>query len=167
MSGNASFAVTLSVETSAGQVVTATATDPNGNTSEFSACQSVAVGQQFFTVAPCRAVDTRDPVGALGGPALTPQSARTFALAGACGIPASAKSVAVNLTVTQPAAPGTSSFIPRKWPSPCEQHQLLRGADALEQRDPSALDGWIRVVAVENAAAGSVHFILDVSGYFE
>ncbi|HZB46314.1 MAG TPA: FG-GAP-like repeat-containing protein, partial [Pyrinomonadaceae bacterium] len=42
-SGNASFDVTLPVAVSLGEVVTATATDPAGNTSEFSACQTVAL----------------------------------------------------------------------------------------------------------------------------
>jgi CSLREA domain-containing protein len=39
--GDVSFDVTLAAATSAGEVVTATATDPAGNTSEFSACETV------------------------------------------------------------------------------------------------------------------------------
>jgi CSLREA domain-containing protein len=42
-SGNASLSVTLPVSITAGHVITATATDPQGNTSEFSACRSVVV----------------------------------------------------------------------------------------------------------------------------
>ena len=40
-SGNASFTVTLSTSVAAGQSITATATDPDGNTSEFSQCAPV------------------------------------------------------------------------------------------------------------------------------
>jgi hypothetical protein len=42
--GNASFLVTFPTATTAGQVISATATDPNGNTSEFSADMTVQAG---------------------------------------------------------------------------------------------------------------------------
>src|SRR5207237_1239511 len=42
--GNASFNATLPIAARAGQVVTATATDPDGNTSEFSLAVAVAQG---------------------------------------------------------------------------------------------------------------------------
>src|SRR4029079_6932087 len=60
----------------------------------------------FFTVTPCRVADTRDPVGPYGGPALAAGVERAFVLASRCGIPLTAKAVSVNVTVTQPAAPG-------------------------------------------------------------
>ena len=41
-SGNASFTVTFSATVAVGQFITATATDPNNNTSEFSQCTTVA-----------------------------------------------------------------------------------------------------------------------------
>src|SRR5262249_18699224 len=41
-SGNITFAATFSLVVPAGQVVTATATDASGNTSEFSVCRTVA-----------------------------------------------------------------------------------------------------------------------------
>ena len=46
--GNAAFSVTLNTAIPAGQVITATATDPSNNTSEFS--QTVAVNVQTFTI---------------------------------------------------------------------------------------------------------------------
>jgi len=66
----------------------------------------------YFTVAPCRVVDTRHPAGALGGPALAAGAARSFTLPGACGIPPGAKSVSINLTVTQPTAAGDLRLYP-------------------------------------------------------
>ena len=50
-SGNAAFSSTLSAASVAGEFITATATDPNGNTSEFSACVTVTdAGAQTFVV---------------------------------------------------------------------------------------------------------------------
>ena len=164
--GNASFAVTGLGDPGADRSVTATAIDPNGNTSEFSACETV--GQQFFTVPPCRIVDTRNAVGPLGGPALTAQSGRTFALAGTCGIPSSARSVAANLTVTQSTAPGHLTIHPAGTGTP------LASAINFSTGKTRANNAILRLstdgsgsIAVENAATGPVHFILDVNGYFE
>jgi len=62
--------------------------------------------QDFYTVAPCRLVDTRLGPGPLGGPALEAQTTRTFDLHGVCGVPASARAVALNVTVTGAAGAG-------------------------------------------------------------
>ena len=51
-SGNASFGVTLAAASVAGEVVTATATDPSGNTSEFSACVTVTSNLPVVTITP-------------------------------------------------------------------------------------------------------------------
>jgi FG-GAP-like repeat/Calx-beta domain/Carboxypeptidase regulatory-like domain/FG-GAP repeat len=48
-SGNVSFNPTLPSTTTAGQTVTATATDPSGNTSEFSACRQVTATRIIFS----------------------------------------------------------------------------------------------------------------------
>ncbi|MGH9367048.1 MAG: S8 family peptidase, partial [Thermoanaerobaculia bacterium] len=54
----------------------------------YAAAQATQPGpKSFYTVTPCRAVDTRNASGPLGGPALSAGGTRTFALAGQCGIP--------------------------------------------------------------------------------
>src|SRR5262249_8103078 len=60
----------------------------------------------FYTLAPCRVVDTRGAPGPMGGPALVANGERTFVIAGQCGIPATARVVAFNFTVTEPTALG-------------------------------------------------------------
>ncbi len=63
----------------------------------------------FFTVMPCRVFDTRLPADA---PALQTGVARTIQVTGNCGIPTSAKMVAVNATVTQQTAAGSIELYP-------------------------------------------------------
>ena len=67
---------------------------------------------RYSTVTPCRAIDTRNPAGPLGGPALQPRVARRFTIAGVCGIPPSAKAISVNLTITQPTSAGDLRVYP-------------------------------------------------------
>src|SRR5258708_35256505 len=48
---------------------------------------------------PCRLVDTRDPAGPLGGPALVGSSARTFPLlASPCNVAGTAQAYSLNVT---------------------------------------------------------------------
>src|SRR5882762_7616517 len=61
----------------------------------------------FFTLTPCRVVDTRSA----GGP-LAAGVERTFPFAGICGIPATAIAVSVNIAVTQPTAAGNVRLYP-------------------------------------------------------
>jgi hypothetical protein len=132
----------------------------------------LGTGQQFHTVAPCRVVDTRNAAGPLGGPALAPgPSSRVFSIAGACGVPTTAVAVSVNITVTQTGAAGTlrlypgdtgAAWIPTATAISFAASQTrANNARALLSRDGTGSLG------VRNDAPGAVHFILDVTGYFE
>ena len=41
----------------------------------------------YYTLTPCRVIDTRDAVGAYGGPALAAGASRSIAMLGRCAIP--------------------------------------------------------------------------------
>ncbi len=57
-SGNVTFFATLPIPLAAGRVITATATDPNGNTSEFSSCNaSAAAGSVQFAVTSAKVIE--------------------------------------------------------------------------------------------------------------
>jgi hypothetical protein len=64
----------------------------------------------FYTVSPCRIVDTRGPVADTGGRALAANTGRKILLTGpnapACGVPSDARAVAVNATVVDPSDGG-------------------------------------------------------------
>lgn len=112
----------------------------------------------FYTVAPCRVLDTR------GSPPLQIGTVRTVRIAGAaCGIPEAAVAVAANFTTVGATGRGLVIL------------SADAGRDSLELRFQEALslstqiilpldpDGSITVAA---RGGGKAYFILDVSGYF-
>lgn len=121
----------------------------------------------FYTVSPCRVVDTRWPNGTLGGPALAGGSTRSFPVLGSCGIPADAVAVVGNMTAVGPASSGQFGVFPAGVP-PTEAGTLLFQAGRLRANNgvlPLGLGGEISVRPTLSAA-GTVHFVLDVMGYF-
>ena len=57
-------------------------------------------GLNFYTVTPCRIVDTRNAAGTFGGPVLNGGTTRTFPLsAGSCGLPYNTAAYSLNMTV--------------------------------------------------------------------
>jgi hypothetical protein len=120
----------------------------------------------FFTIPPCRAVDTRSGPGPYGAPALQARSDRTFTLAGQCAIPPTARALAVNIAVAQPTAAGHLRLYPAGAALP--QTSSINYA-AGQTRASNAIvlltSGGITVRC--NQPFGTVHFILDVSGYFQ
>lgn len=124
----------------------------------------------FHSVVPCRLFDTRVEVGeSAASPALGPGETRTFPVDSRCGIPSAvARVLSVNLTVTGQAASGDLllyrgdlasgpisngiSFVAGKTRANNGMLELSRAGD-----------GTFKVV---NRSTGTLHFILDVSGYF-
>ena len=116
-------------------------------------------------LAPCRIVDTRDAPGPWGGPPLG-GSDRTFILAGTCGIPATARAVSVNLTVVQPGADGYLSVYPGGGAASTTSLINFR-AGQIRANNALLTLGAAGDIVVRNGSTGSVHFLLDVNGYFE
>ena len=120
------------------------------------------VGLGFYTVPPCRASDSR------GGSSLLSGFTQSVPLAGVCGLPATAKAVAFNLTAVQP---NTLGFL-RAYPSgspPGTVSQVNFGPG--QTRTNNAIvgigpDGNVIVLAALTFG-GVVDFVFDVVGYFE
>ncbi len=121
----------------------------------------------FFTVIPCRVLDTRTPDGPLGGPALLANAARTFAVAGHCGIPASARAVSVNLTVTGASVNGNLRLYPSGIPMPLVSTINYTAGITRANNAIVPLSALGELVAYCTQATGGVHFVLDVNGYFQ
>jgi hypothetical protein len=123
---------------------------------------------KFYTIAPCRVIDTRNAPGRLAGPALLPSTARMFALTGVCGLPATAQAVSVNVTVVGATADGylTLGASDRGLPGTSTinyQAGTVRANNAIVGLSSDGAGGF----AAFNASTAPVHFILDVNGYFQ
>ena len=122
---------------------------------------------QFFAVAPCRVVDTRNPTSTNGGPILGTGTQRNFAIRGSCGVPTTAKAVSLNVTVT---AATTTSFL-TLWPSGGTRPVV--STINFTQNDAALANGAIVGLSTSSTdlsvfnSSGNVHVILDVTGYFQ
>ncbi len=121
----------------------------------------------FFTLPPCRILDTRNPAGPLGGPALNAQFDRTFLVAGTCGIPVTAKAISVNLAAAQSTAAGNLRLRPGGMPVPLVSSINYSAGQTRSNNAVLPLNAAGRLAVFCGQASGTVHFILDVNGYFE
>ncbi|HEY7513844.1 MAG TPA: hypothetical protein VIC87_05175, partial [Vicinamibacteria bacterium] len=119
----------------------------------------------FYTLTPCRAMDTRGPTGVHGGPALVAGADRVFGLFGVCGIPDSAKSVSINVAVTEPTGAGHLYLRAPGLPAPPTISYSAGQTRAINAILEFSALGELAVYC--DQASGAVHFILDVTGYFE
>jgi hypothetical protein len=124
-------------------------------------------GASFHTVPPCRIADTRNANGPLGGPALVGGAIRDFPTAPVCGVPFSAKAVAVNVTVVLPTTDGYLTLYPAGTSLPLAstinfRTGIVRANNAVV---PLGTAGQVSVFC--GMASGSTDFVLDVTGYFE
>jgi hypothetical protein len=121
-------------------------------------------GLVFYPVTPCRVMDTRLPIGPLGGPILTGGASRTVPmLSSTCGLPATAAAYSLNMTVVPT---GTLDYL-ATWPTGTAQPLVST------LNDPT---GTIvaNAAVVPAGTAGSIDvfvtqqtdLIIDVNGYF-
>ncbi|HEX7180720.1 MAG TPA: hypothetical protein VF756_02670 [Thermoanaerobaculia bacterium] len=130
-------------------------------------CQPSITPHDFYTLTPCRLVDTRQPNGPRGGPVLQPAAIRAFALAGACGIPPTAKALSVNMTVVQPTSFGHLALYPDGHLTPNTSSINFQAGQTRANSAIVGLGDGNGAIRVHAATGGTVHFILDVNGYFE
>ena len=121
----------------------------------------------YFAVPPCRVLDTRNPSGPYGGPALLAGQSRTFSLAGQCGIPGSAQAVSVNVAVTQPTAAGNLRLYPAGTAAPSASSLNYSAGQTRANNAVIGLGASGQVAIRCTQASGTVHGILDVTGYFD
>ncbi|HYU32504.1 MAG TPA: hypothetical protein VEW48_10095 [Thermoanaerobaculia bacterium] len=141
------------------------------NARQILACQPTAppppAPLDFYSLAPCRLIDTRGPAGSLGAPILQPQGYRTFNATGSCGIPATARALVLNVTVVQPAGPGYVAVFPTGVPVPLVSTINFATGQIRSNITIVPLGLDTGAVVVKNGSGGVVHLVVDVTGYYE
>lgn len=166
-----STSITATTPAHAAGPVSVTVTNPDSQSATLPSAYTYTVpgpaGTRFYTLTPCRVVDTRNPAGPTGGPELIGFSTRTFPIAGQCGVPADAVSAAVNVTVVVPSAGGNLRIFPSGITPPevstinFRTGQVRANNAVLGLTGPTA--GSVDVFA---DLPGTTHFLIDVTGYF-
>ena len=123
----------------------------------------------FYTLPPCRLLDTRLADGPLGGPAVPPGSQRVVVAAGSCGIPATAKALSVNVTVVDPAEAGFLSFFAGNAAVPATSTLNFSPGQVLANNAvlTMASSGTGTIALYNSTPTQAVHVLIDVSGYFQ
>jgi hypothetical protein len=118
----------------------------------------------FYTLPPCRVLDTRG----LDGPYLFAATTRTFNLRDLCGLPANAFAVSYNVTVTQPNASGNLRLFPGGTAAPLASSINFAPGQTRANNGivPVSGDGKLSVRNDQPPGNFGVHVILDVNGYF-
>ncbi|MFI5121019.1 MAG: hypothetical protein ACHQM4_11430 [Thermoanaerobaculia bacterium] len=121
---------------------------------------------KFHTLTPCRVFDTRNANGPTGGPAIAAGFPRSFVIRGQCGVPATAKSVAGNFTISGPTAAGSLRVVPGGTGATGTSTVNFSAGQTRANNVASAL-GTNGDLLVDGLGSGSVHAIFDVVGWFE
>jgi subtilisin family serine protease len=114
----------------------------------------------FYSVEPCRVVDTRTTGGALSC-----GTERVVPMTGACGVPADAKAVSVNLTATDASTSGNLRLFAAGSPQPLVSSlNYVPGVNRANNAiSPLNASGQMAILC---SPTGTVNAIVDVNGYF-
>ncbi len=122
---------------------------------------------QFLALTPCRVVDTRNPNGTFGGPAIAGGTARSFPLSQAgnpCGIPANAVAYSLNVTVVTTGHLGYLTI----WPTGQSQPLVstMNSRDGRTKANATIIPAGTPNGAVSVYVTDTTNVILDIDGYF-
>jgi hypothetical protein len=118
-------------------------------------------GANYFTVTPCRVLDTRTTQPLATG------VDRTIPVTGACGVPATAKAVSLNITVADPTAGGFVKLFPAGGAPPITSAINFSTGQTRGNNGIYGIGAGGALVGRYGPVTGTTHLILDVTGYFE
>jgi hypothetical protein len=123
----------------------------------------------FYTLPPCRVMDTRLAPGPGGGPTLGANQSRTFPVSGVCGVPANARAVVLNVTAVGPTHTGNFRVFAAGAPLPLASAVNFAAGRTRANISMVTL-GVGGAITVRNdmpaGVTGSAHVVGDVFGYY-
>jgi hypothetical protein len=131
----------------------------------------------FNPLPPCRVLDTRDPAGPTGGARLANPGPHSFRVQSNCGVPVGATAVILNATVVAPSRDGDLRLFPFGGSQPdVTVSNYPGGVGALANGaviplgpvtlQPVDLAEKDLSVLIGMTAPGTIHLLIDVTGYY-
>ncbi len=122
----------------------------------------------YYTLTPCRLVDTRNAAGPYGAPPLAALSTRTFVAWGQCGVPTNAQAISLNITVLNGTSAGDLRSYPTGVAAPLTSVINYSAGQTRANNAVVALGGTLGDFVVQcDQPTGTVDVIIDVNGYFK
>lgn len=126
---------------------------------------------QYHAITPCRVADTRSAsFGSNGPPTIfcNNPSPRNFQVRGLCGVPTTANAATLNVTIANPTSGGFLTLWPSGGSQPVVSTLNFTTSDtALANGAIVPLSTNTQDLSVFCGGSGTVHVILDVTGYFD
>jgi hypothetical protein len=120
----------------------------------------------FYTATPCRLLDSR-AAGPWGGTPLAAQQERSLTVVGRCGIPATALAVSINVTAVAATTNGHLRVYPAGTPRPTSSTLNFVAGKTRANNAVAPLGAGGALTIFSAQAAGAVHVVVDVNGWFE
>ncbi|HLJ17134.1 MAG TPA: right-handed parallel beta-helix repeat-containing protein [Bryobacteraceae bacterium] len=122
-----------------------------------------AGGLSFYAAIPCRIADTRNAIGAFGGPSLRGGSPRSFVIpASSCGLPSTAQAYSLNITAVPRGVLGYLTIWPAGQSQPLASTLNSSGGTVTNAAIvPAGTGGAVTILATDDTDV-----IIDISGYF-
>lgn len=119
----------------------------------------------FNATNPCRLLDTRSANGVTTTTPVPANGEVSLKVTGRGGVPATASTVSLNVTVTQPQAPGFLTAYPGGAAFPLASNLNFAAQQTVPNHVVVAV-GADGIVKLRNGSNGTVHVIADLLGYF-
>ncbi len=127
----------------------------------------------YRKVTPCRIFDTREPGPQTTGIPLSSSALHAFRIQGDCGVPVGATAVTANVTVAGPTTLGDLRVFPAATAAPLAstinwsagESAIANGAILPLSPVATASDKDLAVL-VDTTGTGTVHLLIDITGYF-